>query len=63
VIAEAEIKSRMAPRPVFCVTEQAYRNRAVADEACAGRFTHVGITLELGVEPNWLSDDLPVDEE
>ena len=73
MIAEAEIrgaeiesgglKSRMAPRPVFCVIEQSYRNRAVAEDACAGRFTHIGITLELGVEPDWLSRDLPADEE
>lgn len=63
MIAEAESKTRITPRTVFCVIEQAYRNRAVAEAAAAGRFTHVGITLELGVEPNWLSDDLPKDEE
>ena len=63
MIAEAEMKTRVAPRPVFCVIEQAYRDRAVAEEVCAGRFTHMGITLELGVEPDWLSGDLPQDEE
>jgi uncharacterized heparinase superfamily protein len=62
-IKSTEIKSRMAPRPVFCVIEKSYRNRAVAEEVCAGRFTHIGITLELGVEPDWLARDLPADEE
>src|ERR1044072_9193688 len=61
--AEAKTKSRVAPRPVFCVIEQAYRNRAVTEEVCEGRFTHIGITLELGVEPDWLACDLPADEE
>ncbi|HKP87115.1 MAG TPA: alginate lyase family protein [Blastocatellia bacterium] len=63
MIAEAEIKTRITPRPVFCVIEHAYRDRAVAEEVCAGRFTHAGTTLDLGVEPNWLADDLPTDEE
>ena len=63
VIKSAEIKSRVTPRPVFCVIEKSYRNRAVAEEVCAGRFTHIGITLELGVEPDWLARDLTADEE
>ncbi|HEX5733908.1 MAG TPA: alginate lyase family protein [Blastocatellia bacterium] len=62
-MGSAEIKSRMTPRPVFCVIEKAYRNRDVAEEVCAGRFTHIGITLELGVEPDWMARDLPADEE
>ncbi|MGA9773566.1 MAG: alginate lyase family protein [Blastocatellia bacterium] len=63
MIAESYIKSCSKLRPVFCVTEQAYQNRSLADEVCAGRFTHIGITLELGAEPNWISDELPADEE
>jgi heparinase II/III-like protein len=63
MIAKAEIKALITPRPVFCVIEPAYRDRTVAEEVCAGRFTHAGITLELGVEPAWLCDDLPADEE
>lgn len=63
MIAESYIKTVSRLRPVFCVTEQAYQNRARADEVCAGRFTHIGVTLEMGAEPDWLSDDLPADEE
>ena len=63
MIAGAETRTCTRPRPVFCVIEHAYRSRAVADEVCAGAFTHTGITLELGVEPNWLGDNLPADEE
>ena len=61
--AEARVKTGTAPRPVFCVIASAYRNRAVADEVIAGRFTQAGVTVELGVEPDWLAADLPADEE
>jgi hypothetical protein len=54
---------RVRPRPVFCVIEGAYRDRAVADEVSRGRFTHAGTTLELGLEPDWLGAQLPADEE
>lgn len=63
MIAELRLKARIAPRPVFCVIEQVYRSQAVAEEVCAGRFTHIGITRECDAEPNWLADDLPADEE
>jgi uncharacterized heparinase superfamily protein len=61
--AQSQIKTCSKLRPVFCVIEQAYQNQLLADEVCAGRFTHIGITLDLGAEPDWLSDDLPADEE
>jgi hypothetical protein len=51
------------PRSVFCVIAHAYHNRAVAEAVCAGRFTHAGLTLELGAEPDWLTADLPPDAE
>jgi hypothetical protein len=51
------------PRPVFCVIEHAYRNRELAEEVCAGRFTHAGVTLDLGTEPDWLTSGLSEDEE
>src|ERR1051325_11487232 len=63
MMAEARVKTVTVPRPVFCVIEHAYRNLEVADEVAAGRFTHVGLTVELGVEPDWLAADLPEDEE
>jgi Heparinase II/III-like protein/Heparinase II/III N-terminus len=60
---QSKLKACSKLRPIFCVIEQAYQNVALAEEVCAGRFTHVGISLELGAEPDWLSDDLPADEE
>ncbi len=51
------------PRPVFCAIEHLHRARVVADEVAAGRFSLCGITLELGLEPDWLGASLPVDEE
>lgn len=58
-----EPASRIQPRPVFCPIEQLYRSRATAEAVCAGRFTHVGVTLELGLKPDWLAAGLPEDEE
>lgn len=63
MIAEAQVKTSTRLRPVFCVIGQAYRDRAVAEEVAAGRFTHIGITCELGLEPDWMTWDLPIDEE
>jgi uncharacterized heparinase superfamily protein len=51
------------PRPVFCVTEHEHRDRELADAVAAGRFTHVGETRFMGAVPDWLTDDLPADEE
>ena len=51
------------PRSLFCIIEHAYRDLAVAEAVCAGRFTHAGITLDLGGEPDWLTTDFPADAE
>ena len=51
------------PRPVFCVIEHEHRDRTVAEAVCAGRFTHAGITLDLGNRPDWLTAAFPRDEE
>lgn len=51
------------PRPVFCAIEHLHRDRVVADEVAAGRFSLGGTTLELGLEPDWLGARLPADEE
>jgi uncharacterized heparinase superfamily protein len=50
-------------RPVFSVIEHLHRDRAIADDAVAGRFTCAGETVELGPEPDWQCADLPPDEE
>jgi hypothetical protein len=52
-----------APRPVFCVIDHMHRSLAVADEIAAGRFSINDITLELGVEPDWMHAALPADKE
>jgi hypothetical protein len=58
-----ETLTRVRPRPVFCVVADAYRDRAVAEAVCSGRFTHAGVTLELGTEPDWLTSAFPTDAE
>jgi hypothetical protein len=56
-------RRRVRPRPVFCIISDVYRDRAVADAVCAGRFTHAGSTLELGLEPDWTGTEFPPDAE
>ncbi|HWM10458.1 MAG TPA: alginate lyase family protein [Solirubrobacteraceae bacterium] len=53
----------MRPRPVLCLTAHERRDVALAEEVARGRFTHVGETVELGTEPDWLGAELPADEE
>jgi hypothetical protein len=48
---------------VFCVVEHAYCDLAVAEAACAGRFTLAGETVDVGPEPDWLGAALPPDPE
>ena len=53
----------IVPRPVFCVTAHERRDRKVAEEVSAGLFTFAGARRRLGTEPDWLTADLPPDEE
>ncbi len=48
---------------VMCVIDHEHRDVWVAVDAVAGRFTHAGVTLELGSTPAWLSCGLEHDEE
>ena len=50
-------------REVFCIIENGHRDLALADGVCRGVFTHAGLTLELGARPNWLTSELPADDE
>ncbi|HXB74134.1 MAG TPA: alginate lyase family protein [Candidatus Acidoferrales bacterium] len=59
----ARLNAALRPKPVFCVIEHAHHNRALADAVCAGEFTENGVTLSLGVPPDWVRDGLPQDEE
>ena len=54
---------QIKPRLLFCVVERAHSSRTVAEEVCTGKFTENGTTLELGLDPNWLSGGLEGDEE
>jgi hypothetical protein len=56
-------RTRVRPRPVFCIIADVYRDRAVAEAVCRGSFTHAGLTLELGAEPDWLASVFPEDAE
>lgn len=56
-------RPQVRPRTVFCVVADAYRDLAVAEAVCAGRFTHAGLTLELGPEPDWMGAAFPPDAE
>jgi uncharacterized heparinase superfamily protein len=51
------------PRPVLCVIEHEHRDRGLAEDVARGVFTHAGETRALGTEPDWLTTDLPEDEE
>ncbi|MFN0090302.1 MAG: heparinase II/III family protein [Acidimicrobiales bacterium] len=53
----------LALRPVVCVIDALHRDLNVADDARRGLFTHAGVTLDLGLRPDWLHDGLAADEE
>ncbi|HEY6748599.1 MAG TPA: alginate lyase family protein [Mycobacteriales bacterium] len=42
------------PRAVLCVVDDLGRDLAVARAAKAGRFSHGGVTLDLGRRPDWI---------
>lgn len=51
------------PQAVFCVIEHLHRDLGLAEEICAGRFTHAGLSLNLGTKPDWLTSAFPDDIE
>jgi hypothetical protein len=57
------LQTQIKPRSVFCIVEHVYRDLAIAEAVSAGRFSHAGLTLDLGVEPDWLTADFPADAE
>jgi hypothetical protein len=59
MISQAPVR----PRAVVHPGASSARDRALADAVCAGRFTHIGITLDLGLEPDWLNAEFPADKE
>lgn len=57
------VPKQIVPRPVYCVTGDVHNDPSVAKAVRDGRFTHIGITVDLGSEPDWLTADLPADDE
>lgn len=49
--------------PVVCVIDALHRDVTIADDVRRGRFTHAGVSLDLGRRPDWLHDGLADDEE
>jgi hypothetical protein len=47
----------------YCPIEHAHRRLDVVEEVCAGKFTHHGLSLDLGLPPDWRSSALPPDDE
>ncbi|MGH3343407.1 MAG: alginate lyase family protein [Carbonactinosporaceae bacterium] len=60
---QAIVSDQILPRPLYCITRDVHNDRSVAEAVHEGRFTHAGITLDLGTVPDWLGADLPPDEE
>jgi len=53
----------LAPRPIVCVVDDIHRSVALAHAVRRGRFTHLGVELDLGRTPDWLGDGLADDIE
>ena len=54
---------RVRPRQVFCPIEASYRDLGLAADVLAGRFRYAGVTLDLGLPPDWRTGGLDDDEE
>ncbi|MET0460837.1 MAG: alginate lyase family protein [Ilumatobacteraceae bacterium] len=61
--ATTDIIGVAGPRTVVCVVDETRRDMATARDAVAGRFTHNGVTLDLGTRPDWRSSGLAHDVE
>ena len=51
------------PRQVFCPIEESYRDVRLADDVLTGRFRYAGVSLDLGLPPDWRTGGLADDEE
>jgi heparinase II/III-like protein len=51
------------PRPVFCIVASEHEDLDRAIAVANGSFTHLGVTVDAGHDPDWLSVDLPRDDE
>ncbi len=57
------VPMRIRPRPVFCVVAEQHEDLERAIAVANGSFTHLGVTLHTGRDPDWHGADLPADEE
>ena len=61
VAREVDSPYPIRPRSIVCVVAEQHCKLRVAEDVCAGRFTEGGVTLELGLDPDWqragLADD------
>jgi hypothetical protein len=48
---------------VFCPIEASYRDLRLASDVLTGRFRYAGVTLDLGMPPDWRNGGLDDDEE
>src|SRR5262249_50891292 len=54
----------VAVAPVlYCPIAHAHERLDIAEDVCAGRFTHHGLSLDLGLPPDWHDPPPPADEE
>lgn len=51
------------PLQTYVVIDHLYRDRYTADQAVEGIFTNAGVTLNLGLQPDWCRDGLAGDKE
>ena len=54
---------RVRPRQVFCPIEGSYQDLQLASDVLSGRFRYAGVTLDLGLPPDWRTGGLDDDEE
>ena len=54
---------RVRPRQVFCPIEASYRDVQLANDVLAGRFCYAGVSLDVGLPPDWRTAGLDDDEE
>jgi hypothetical protein len=55
--------TRIRPRPVFCVVAREHEDLELAVAVADGTFTQLGVTVEAGLDPDWLNSELPLDNE
>jgi len=58
-----KVLSPVRPRPVFCIVAAQHQDLERAAAVAEGTFTHLGVTVDAGDDPDWLGASVPADEE